>query len=114
MTPFFWSQHGDVTIQYVGHAAQWDSIVLDGSLSERSCTVRYLRGGRTLAVATLSRDLESLRAERELENDVPTGPSSADRRETQLDDALAMTFPASDPIAVEAIGGWLTGHPPNR
>jgi len=68
-TPFFWSQHYDVAIQYVGHAEAWDQIEIDGAPSARDCTVRYRKGGRTLAVATISRDRESLRAERELENE---------------------------------------------
>jgi apoptosis-inducing factor 3 len=65
--PFFWSQHYDVTINYVGHAEQWDAVRLDGSLETRDCSVTYSRGGRTLAVATISRDRESLQAELALE-----------------------------------------------
>jgi apoptosis-inducing factor 3 len=68
-TPFFWSQHYDVTFQYVGHAEQWDRIVIDGSPSRQDCTARYLKDGRTLAVVTIGRDLESLRAELALESD---------------------------------------------
>jgi len=78
-SPFFWSQHYDVAIQYVGHAEGWDRIDIDGSPSERDCTVRYVKGGRTLAVATIGRDLESLRAERELESSVAPGTDPADR-----------------------------------
>ena len=65
--PFFWSQHYDLTINYVGHAESWDAIDIDGSLHSRDCTVTYRRAGRTLAVASISRDLESLEAERDLE-----------------------------------------------
>ena len=65
--PFFWSQHYDVAINYVGHAEKWDSVAIDGSLSERDCSVRYESGGRTLAVATISRDRASLEAELAME-----------------------------------------------
>ena len=65
--PFFWSQHYDVTINYVGHAESWDATDIEGSLSSHDCAVTYRRGGRILAVATIARDLESLEAERDLE-----------------------------------------------
>jgi NADPH-dependent 2,4-dienoyl-CoA reductase/sulfur reductase-like enzyme len=66
--PFFWSQHYDVTINYVGHAENWDAIAIDGTLAAHDCAITYTRAGRTLAVATIARDLESLRAERALES----------------------------------------------
>ena len=61
--PFFWSQHYDTTISYVGHAERWDRIDIDGSLEQRDATVRYRLGDRVLAIVTLGRDLESLRCE---------------------------------------------------
>ena len=65
--PFFWSQHYDVTINYVGHAERWDAVRIDGTLDAHDCAVTYLLGDRTLAVATISRDRESLRAELAME-----------------------------------------------
>jgi 3-phenylpropionate/trans-cinnamate dioxygenase ferredoxin reductase subunit len=65
--PFFWSQHYDVAINYVGHAERWDAITVDGSLDARDATVSYLRDGRRLAAATISRDRANLEIEVELE-----------------------------------------------
>jgi NADPH-dependent 2,4-dienoyl-CoA reductase/sulfur reductase-like enzyme len=65
--PFFWSQHYDVTINYVGHAERWDDVHIDGSLHAHDCAVTYSRGGRQLAVATMSRDRASLEAEEAME-----------------------------------------------
>jgi NADPH-dependent 2,4-dienoyl-CoA reductase/sulfur reductase-like enzyme len=65
--PFFWSQHYDISIKYVGHAENWDDVHIAGSLAARDCTVTYSLAGRRLAVATVSRDRESLAAEVQLE-----------------------------------------------
>jgi NADPH-dependent 2,4-dienoyl-CoA reductase/sulfur reductase-like enzyme/nitrite reductase/ring-hydroxylating ferredoxin subunit len=60
--PFFWSQHYDVAINYVGHAEKWDAIKIDGSLDAKDCAVSYQLGGRTRAVVTVFRDMQSLQA----------------------------------------------------
>jgi NADPH-dependent 2,4-dienoyl-CoA reductase/sulfur reductase-like enzyme/nitrite reductase/ring-hydroxylating ferredoxin subunit len=60
--PFFWSAHYDLTIRYVGHANTWDSIEEVGSVADADAEVRYIKDGRLAAVATLNRDLASLRA----------------------------------------------------
>lgn len=65
--PFFWSQHCDMQINYVGHAEHWDELIIEGDVCARNCVVRYRSKGRTLAVASINRDLESLRAELALE-----------------------------------------------
>jgi len=61
--PFFWSQHYDVSIAYVGHAATWDDIAVEGDVAARDCLLRYRLQGRTLAVASINRDVASLEAE---------------------------------------------------
>ena len=66
--PFFWSQHYDVAINYVGHAERWDKVEIDGSLDARNCAVSYKRRDRTLAVASISRDLQSLQTEAAMES----------------------------------------------
>ncbi|RTL91920.1 MAG: pyridine nucleotide-disulfide oxidoreductase [Hyphomicrobiales bacterium] len=66
--PFFWSQHYDVPINYVGHAGQWDEIAVDGDIAAKDCLLRFKRQGRTLAVASIFRDIESLKSEVEMES----------------------------------------------
>ncbi len=65
--PFFWSQHYDVPINYVGHAEKWDEIAVDGNIAAKDCLLQYKRGGRVLAVASIYRDLASLEAELAME-----------------------------------------------
>ena len=62
--PFFWNQHYDTAVRYVGHAESWDEVHIDGDLENLNCMVTYKRGGTALAVAaTISRDLQSLKSE---------------------------------------------------
>jgi len=67
--PFFWSQHYDVPINYVGHAEKWDELTIDGDVMAKDCLLRYKRNGRTLAVASIYRDVESLEAEVAMERE---------------------------------------------
>jgi apoptosis-inducing factor 3 len=65
--PFFWSRHYDVSIHYVGQAERWDHIDTDGSVRDRDCLLRYRSGGKVLAVASMGRDVETLRCEADFE-----------------------------------------------
>jgi NADPH-dependent 2,4-dienoyl-CoA reductase/sulfur reductase-like enzyme len=65
--PFFWSQHYDIPINYVGHAEGWDTIEVEGDLAAKDCLLRFKRGRQVLAVATIFRDTESLLAELAME-----------------------------------------------
>jgi NADPH-dependent 2,4-dienoyl-CoA reductase/sulfur reductase-like enzyme/nitrite reductase/ring-hydroxylating ferredoxin subunit len=67
--PFFWSQHYDVPINYVGHAEKWDEIAVDGDIAGKDCLLRFRQNGRTFAVVTIFRDVESLKAEVAMEHE---------------------------------------------
>ena len=69
--PFFWSQHYDVPINYVGHAESWDELAIDGDIAGRDCVLRYKLRGKVLAVASIYRDAESLQAEAAMERETP-------------------------------------------
>ena len=71
--PFFWTQQHDLQLSYVGHAAKWDRVEIDGDLASKDCTVTYRQGSRKLAVLTIARDRDSLAAEIELERMIAVG-----------------------------------------
>ena len=68
--PFFWSQHYDLPINYVGHAEKWDELEIEGDIKARDCVVRYRRDGKLLAVASIYRDVDSLKEELAMERRV--------------------------------------------
>jgi len=65
--PFFWSMHYDVAVRYAGHAEKWDEVAVSGDVAARDCSVAFRKGGRTLAVASVKRDLQNLEAAAALE-----------------------------------------------
>jgi NADPH-dependent 2,4-dienoyl-CoA reductase/sulfur reductase-like enzyme len=69
--PFFWSQHYDAMLSYVGHAESWERIEIAGSLAAKDAAVAYHQGGRIAAVLTVGRDRLSLAAEDALERNDP-------------------------------------------
>ena len=46
--PFFWSQHYDVQINYVGHAEKWDELAVEGDIPGKDCLLRFNRAQKTL------------------------------------------------------------------
>jgi NADPH-dependent 2,4-dienoyl-CoA reductase/sulfur reductase-like enzyme len=66
--PFFWSQHYEVPINYVGHAESWDELAIEGDIVSKDCLLRYKRNNRVLAVASIFRDVENLQAEVAMES----------------------------------------------
>jgi apoptosis-inducing factor 3 len=65
--PFFWSNHFDLAIRYIGHAAKWDELKIDGSVENRDCTVKYLLNGRVAAAASIGRNRQNLELELAME-----------------------------------------------
>jgi apoptosis-inducing factor 3 len=68
-TPFFWSQHYDVRINVTGYPHDWDQEIVVGDAGAQDVLVGYRKAGTIQAVASIHRDLDSLRAERALASD---------------------------------------------
>jgi hypothetical protein len=60
-------RQGIITAELAGHAEQWDRLDIEGDPVKRDCAVSFWHGGRKLAMATVGRDRDSLRAEAEFE-----------------------------------------------
>ena len=54
--PFFWTFHFGKRFGYVGHAAKWDSLQVDGALGEANFLAYYLVGDKVAAVFGCGRD----------------------------------------------------------
>ena len=65
--PFFWSNHFDLEIRYVGHGRGDDEVSVSGDLKRKDASVCFRSGGKLTAVASIGRDHENLETERALE-----------------------------------------------
>ncbi len=64
--PFFWSQHYDMPVNFVG-SGPWDAVEIIGDPAKRDVLAVYRSRGRVVALASVYRDIESLRFEELLE-----------------------------------------------
>jgi NADPH-dependent 2,4-dienoyl-CoA reductase/sulfur reductase-like enzyme/nitrite reductase/ring-hydroxylating ferredoxin subunit len=56
--PFFWTTQFDATLNYVGHAAGWDTIHYQGQADKKEFLAFYIKDGAISAVAGMNRDRE--------------------------------------------------------
>lgn len=57
--PVFWTIQYLKRLDYIGHAASWDDIVVHGSLEEPAFLVYYVKDGKVLAAAGFDRDRDT-------------------------------------------------------
>jgi apoptosis-inducing factor 3 len=67
LSPFFWSNHYDLHIHYVGHGNGEDRASVSGDLKGKDASVMFRSGDKVTAVASIGRDVENLKAEVALE-----------------------------------------------
>ncbi len=56
--PYFWTRHFDESFEYVGHAEDWDDLILQPGDQPPAFIAFYIKGGRILAAAACQRDKE--------------------------------------------------------
>lgn len=75
LPPFFWSNHFDLHIHYVGHGSAADKATVSGDLKAKDASVIFRDGEKPTAIASVGRDLENLKAELALERREQFDPS---------------------------------------
>ena len=73
--PFFWSNHFDLHIHYVGHGSGVDDASVSGDLKAKHGSVLFRTDGKLSAVVSIGRDRENLEAEAALERGEEFTPS---------------------------------------
>lgn len=54
--PFFWTGQFDLKLRYIGHSENYDDIVIQGSLEDKSFLAFYLEDEQVMAVSGIGRD----------------------------------------------------------
>src|SRR5438552_9673158 len=67
LPPFFWSNHFDLHIHYVGHGGGDDRSTVSGNVRAKDASVIFRADENVTAVASIGRDVENLKAEVALE-----------------------------------------------
>lgn len=72
--PFFWTAHFGVSLRYLGHAKNWNDIVIDGEIKNKKFIAFYIKDDQITAVAGIGRDKEMAHLEQLLkDNTMPSG-----------------------------------------
>jgi apoptosis-inducing factor 3 len=78
--PFFWTTQFDATLNYVGHAKDWDRILIQGDVLQKDFVAFYIKGANIQAVAGMNRDREMAAWEERMRlNQMPTPDRLDDR-----------------------------------
>lgn len=81
--PWFWSDQYDLKLQMVGLSAGYDEVVTRGDLAKPAFSAYYFRGGRLIAVDSLSRFGEHMNARKLLDRGI--SPSAAQVADESFD-----------------------------
>lgn len=69
--PFFWTTQWQLTLNYVGHAEQWDEIIYRGKPEEKQFVAFYVSGGQLQAAAGCGHDQDLIAIEFILQQKLP-------------------------------------------
>ena len=88
--PFFWTNQYEKRLSYVGHADEWDDIIIHGDVPEQKFMAFYAKDDQILAVASMQHDRESIAVEELMRRG--RMPAAASVRQ-ELPDLVALVSP---------------------
>jgi NAD(P)H-nitrite reductase large subunit/nitrite reductase/ring-hydroxylating ferredoxin subunit len=59
--PYFWTYHFGKRFEYLGHASEWDDIVIDGNLDRQEFVALYVKDNKVVAVLACEREAQTAR-----------------------------------------------------
>lgn len=103
---WFWSDQYDRSLQFAGHAAEWDEIVFRGDVADLDFSAFYLKDGKVVAVFGMDRGGDVLMAKSLIEDGRPVDPAKLADDELDLDEIIN---PAEDEPEEEDAGAAPAG-----
>jgi 3-phenylpropionate/trans-cinnamate dioxygenase ferredoxin reductase subunit len=85
---WFWSDQYDRSLQFAGHAAEWDEIVFRGDVENLDFSAFYLKEGKVVAVFGIDRGADVLRAKALIEGGLVVDPAQLADDDLDLDAIL--------------------------
>ncbi|MFM0203321.1 FAD-dependent oxidoreductase [Paraburkholderia fungorum] len=73
--PYFWTYHFGKRFEYLGHASEWDDVVIDGQLDRQAFVALYVKDEKVVAVLACEREAQTAR----LIDAMGTGPNGLSR-----------------------------------
>jgi apoptosis-inducing factor 3 len=72
--PFFWTNQVDLYFRYVGHAKEWDDIIIQGDVVSQDFIAYYVKNDRVIAAAGNNREKEMAAIEELMRLNAMPGP----------------------------------------
>jgi NADPH-dependent 2,4-dienoyl-CoA reductase/sulfur reductase-like enzyme/nitrite reductase/ring-hydroxylating ferredoxin subunit len=82
--PFFWTAHFGTNIRYVGHASDWERVLIDGDPEAFDFIAYYIQNGVVQAACGAGRDREMAAIQELLRRDLMPPPSALERGTVDL------------------------------
>ncbi len=86
--PFFWTVQAGITLNYVGHAKEWDETFIDGNIDSQNFICYFLKNDKVYAAAGVNKDKELAAIEALMQKDKMPSASEIKSGKINLFDLL--------------------------